>query len=124
MAASDGGFISSREKRRLAMRRGYKDLVTELNSGSDRGLIVLGATLVGGELDELMEALSDAMPKDVRASFQGIVSNYYRKAVLAYALDAITYKEFQALDAVRSLRNAAAHRVIDFSDEFTISLNR
>lgn len=105
------------------MIRGSRDLVTELNSGSDRGLIILGATFVEAVLDEVLEAIAERMHSEARSRFYEIANNLHKKAGLAFAFGGISKRDYDALETVRMLRNLVAHEVVDFSDDRTVELS-
>jgi len=89
-----------------------EQFVANLSEESDRGAVILAATMVE---DTLLEVLSSRMPtlnSDERSRMfdhEGIAGSFSAKIKLAQGLGIIDRKVARSIDIIREMRNACAH---------------
>jgi hypothetical protein len=101
----------------------FKELFGTLLNESDRGALLVGVEHVNNHLEELLEAVLPAgLGKKRRRellSYPGPFSGFSTRIEAAYAFRLIPRRVYDALHALRKVRNAVAHS----PDAFTLAGN-
>jgi DNA-binding MltR family transcriptional regulator len=96
----------------------FKELLASLTAESDRGAILIGAAHVDNCLRDLMDAVFPArMGKKHREAlleYPGPLSSLSGKVQVAYATRLIPRSVYDATNALRKIRNDAAHHPTSF----------
>lgn len=91
---------------------------TEAESGSDRAVIIFGATLLEAAVESvLLPMLDETVHQDLLAGSGGLT--FSQRISLCYGLGSISADERRDLDVIRRVRNDAAHRFqgVSFGDQ-------
>jgi hypothetical protein len=118
MTTKSSKQLQKRVPRRQAMLRAIGDMAKELESGSERGLVVLGATIVEGALNELLDAATEDLPKKPDSIADGVLNmTFHQKILMSLVLRGISKREHAAIVEVKNIRNCFAHGIVDFNDD-------
>jgi DNA-binding MltR family transcriptional regulator len=89
-------------------------LVQTLFSESDRGAVLVAAALLDDALEDLVRSVMSNQPDVVKKAVDPLlkspIRSFWAKTQLAYALQLIDSDLYDALNDIRGLRNAFAHR--------------
>lgn len=83
----------------------------EFKGGTDRGLVLLGASMLDEMLRRLLHARIRQDIADDLLSGDRPLSTFSARIKLSYGLDLISEREFKAFEYVRKIRNAFAHKI-------------
>ncbi|MGC2830238.1 MAG: MltR family transcriptional regulator [Candidatus Acidiferrum sp.] len=93
----------------------FKKVSKELDTESDRGCILIGASLLSNCLESLLRAALSTTPHAVKHAISplfdsmGPLATFSAKIKLVYALGLIDQDRFTDLEKIRRIRNIAAH---------------
>jgi DNA-binding MltR family transcriptional regulator len=112
--------------------RRFEQLFAEMFDESDRGCILIGASVLDDVLCELLKkrlAKSDHVAKQAMEplfSGMGPLSSFSARIKLAYCLGLIGKWEFEDLERIRKVRNKAAHEYTakSFADNEIIQITQ
>ncbi len=85
--------------------------LSELNKESDRGSVLIAASIFDEWLSEIIQAhlLNDKVAKGLLNGATAPLSSFAARTGLAYALGLIMEHEYKELNTLRSIRNAFGH---------------
>lgn len=85
--------------------------LSELNKESDRGSVLIAASIFDEWLCEIIQAhlLNDKVAKGLLSGVTAPLSSFAARTGLAYALGLIMEHEYKELNILRSIRNAFGH---------------
>lgn len=113
-------------------RQRFEELFSEMFDESDRGCILIGASVLD---DVLCDLLKKRLGKSDHAAKQameplfagmGPLSSFSARIKLAYCLELIAQWEFEDLERIRKIRNKAAHEYTSktFTDNEVIQITQ
>ncbi len=113
-------------------RQRFEELFSEMFNESDRGCILIGASVLDDVLCDLLKkklGRSDHIIKQAMEplfSGMGPLSSFSARIKLSYCLGLITQWEFEDLERIRKIRNKAAHEYTSktFTDNEVIQITR
>ncbi|WP_226736119.1 hypothetical protein [Microvirga lenta] len=86
-------------------------MAQEFGGGTDRGLVLLGASMLDELLRRLLESRIREEVADELLLSDRPLGSFSARVKICYGLDLITDREFKALEYVRKIRNAFAHKI-------------
>jgi DNA-binding MltR family transcriptional regulator len=94
-----------------------KEILEELQTGTDRAKVILGATIIETQLERLLSkglVQNNAMQKEC-FEFNGFLGTFSSKINAAFLLGLISKEIFNDIHRLRKLRNSFAHDLINCS---------
>lgn len=96
----------------------FLELFDRLLEESERGAVLIGTSYVETQLGQLVECVfpkNSKIYKDKLLKYPGALSSFSAKIELSYAFRLITENIYNSLNALRKIRNDAAHSSENFS---------
>jgi len=100
--------------------KGFMDFLTHLNSESERGQVLISASMVDNLLLEILKSflLDSKSASKLISGFNAPLGTFSSRIEAAHALGLISDTEHQDASIIRKIRNEFAHSIaISFSDE-------